>query len=221
MDVWGAGCVLFEMTSLCPLFPGADEVDQINRIHKIVGTPSRETLLKLRKHQSQKISFRFRDQKGVGIKDFIPHAPLECVHLINQTLTYDVEQRIRARQAFDHKYFDPIRVEDDCISTTSIRKTLSVGSSKSMGIRKTLSVGSSKSMGMGIKKSFSEDSRNEKPSHRSRGLKEGAAKASHAHVKRRIIVEGQIETRQIVKVSRIFHDALTIMCISNQLTQKK
>lgn len=213
MDVWGAGCVLFEMTSLCPLFPGADEVDQINRIHKIIGTPSRETLLKLRKHQSQKISFRFRDQKGVGIKDFIPHASLELVHLINQTLIYDVERRFRSRQAFEHKYFDPIRLDDDCISTTSIRKTLSVVSSKSMGIRKTLSVGSSKSSimsirrtpsvesynSMGVKKTVSEESRNEKTGRRNRGLKNEPSGASNGYVKRRIIVEGQVETRKIVK----------------------
>jgi len=35
MDLWGAGCVFFEITSLYPLFPGANEVDQINRIHKV------------------------------------------------------------------------------------------------------------------------------------------------------------------------------------------
>ncbi|KAJ1389385.1 kinase-like domain-containing protein, partial [Ochromonadaceae sp. CCMP2298] len=34
MDMWGAGCVMFEITSLYPLFPGSNEVDQISRIHK-------------------------------------------------------------------------------------------------------------------------------------------------------------------------------------------
>jgi len=27
MDMWGFGCVLFEVISLFPLFPGNDEVD--------------------------------------------------------------------------------------------------------------------------------------------------------------------------------------------------
>jgi len=27
MDLWGAGCVMFEVISLFPLFPGNDEVD--------------------------------------------------------------------------------------------------------------------------------------------------------------------------------------------------
>ena len=27
MDVWGVGCVMYEVLTLCPLFPGADELD--------------------------------------------------------------------------------------------------------------------------------------------------------------------------------------------------
>ena len=40
MDMWGVGCVMFEVLALFPLFPGSDEADQIARIHKIMGTPS-------------------------------------------------------------------------------------------------------------------------------------------------------------------------------------
>jgi hypothetical protein len=29
MDLWGAGCVMFEITALYPLFPGNNEVDQV------------------------------------------------------------------------------------------------------------------------------------------------------------------------------------------------
>ena len=27
MDIWGVGCVMYEVLSLCPLFPGKDELD--------------------------------------------------------------------------------------------------------------------------------------------------------------------------------------------------
>lgn len=40
MDIWGVGCVFFEMLSLFPLFPGNNELDQINKIHNIMGTPN-------------------------------------------------------------------------------------------------------------------------------------------------------------------------------------
>ena len=44
MDIWGVGCVFFEMLSLFPLFPGNNELDQIHRIHNILGTPGQELL---------------------------------------------------------------------------------------------------------------------------------------------------------------------------------
>ena len=40
MDIWGVGCVMFEVLCLQPLFPGKTEVDQVHRIHKVLGTPS-------------------------------------------------------------------------------------------------------------------------------------------------------------------------------------
>jgi renal tumor antigen len=33
MDIWGIGCVFFELLTFIPLFPGNNELDQINKIH--------------------------------------------------------------------------------------------------------------------------------------------------------------------------------------------
>ncbi len=49
MDIWGVGCVFFEIISLFPLFPGDNEVDQINQIHNILGTPSDSVLSQFKK----------------------------------------------------------------------------------------------------------------------------------------------------------------------------
>lgn len=43
MDIWGVGCVFFEILSLNPLFAGTNELDQIERIHEVLGTPNEET----------------------------------------------------------------------------------------------------------------------------------------------------------------------------------
>jgi len=44
MDIWSAGCVLFEIISKNPLFPGNNELDQIHKIHNILGTPDPQVL---------------------------------------------------------------------------------------------------------------------------------------------------------------------------------
>lgn len=38
MDLWSAGCVFYEIASLQPLFPGANELDRISKIHDVIGT---------------------------------------------------------------------------------------------------------------------------------------------------------------------------------------
>jgi len=86
MDLWGAGCVMFEITCLYPLFPGNNEVDQISRIHKILGTPPPDVLQKLMAKGSSHISFNFPPQKGAGIPNLVQHGTSEAVDLIVKLL---------------------------------------------------------------------------------------------------------------------------------------
>ena len=112
MDLWGAGCVMFEITSLYPLFPGSNEVDQISRIHKVLGTPSQEILQKFKSKGASHISFDFPNQKGLGIPQLIPHAPADGVELMVKLLKYDASERISAREAMRHPYFRDIREQE-------------------------------------------------------------------------------------------------------------
>ena len=47
MDIWGAGCVLYEIITRVPLFPGSNELDQLHKIHDVTGTPSPKLVKKL------------------------------------------------------------------------------------------------------------------------------------------------------------------------------
>lgn len=66
MDIWGFGCVLFELVTKKPLFPGKDEFDQINRIHNILGTPNEDILDYFRKHATH-MEINFPKVKPIGI----------------------------------------------------------------------------------------------------------------------------------------------------------
>lgn len=109
MDLWGAGCVFFEITSLYPLFPGTNELDQINRIHKVLGTPSAELLAKFKRNGAAHVNFDFPEQKGIGLAELIPHASSECVDLMKKMLEYDHQDRMSAREGLQHAYFRDIR----------------------------------------------------------------------------------------------------------------
>lgn len=109
MDMWGAGCVFFEITSLYPLFPGNNELDQINRIHKVLGTPSPELLTKFKRNGAAHVNFDFPQQTGIGITQLIPHATADCVELMIKMLEYDGADRMSAREGLQHGYFREIR----------------------------------------------------------------------------------------------------------------
>ncbi|CAD8177307.1 unnamed protein product [Paramecium pentaurelia] len=111
MDIWGAGCVLFEITALFPLFPGSNELDQVHRIHNILGTPNPKVLDRFRKHATH-MEINFPYKVGTGLDNLIPHAPKDLVDLIKQMLVYDPEERINAKQALRHPYFKEFRDQE-------------------------------------------------------------------------------------------------------------
>lgn len=93
MDMWGVGCVFFEIVTLYPLFPGNNEVDQIHKIHSIMGTPPPEILGKFQKHASSHINFDFPKKEGTGLAKLVPKSSPECLDLMERLLTYNPEDR--------------------------------------------------------------------------------------------------------------------------------
>lgn len=72
MDLWGAGCVFFEVLALFPLFPGNNELDQVHKIHDIIGTPEQKLLDDFQKHATH-MEFDFPTKKGTGIARLLKH----------------------------------------------------------------------------------------------------------------------------------------------------
>jgi len=104
MDVWGAGCVFYEILTLVPLFPGNNELDMIHRIHNILGTPNPRVLDRFKKHATH-LDFNFPEKMGTGIEKMLSHVSRECIDLLRLLLAYDPEERITAEQALKHEYF--------------------------------------------------------------------------------------------------------------------
>ena len=120
MDMWGVGCVFFEIMSLYPLFPGTNELDQIEKIHNISGTPAPEVLAKMKRHSNQQhIDFNFPQKEGSGVEKLVPHVSQECCDLLNKLLAYNPDTRISARQALKHPYFREFRDKEKWLAKHS------------------------------------------------------------------------------------------------------
>ncbi|XP_061700931.1 MAPK/MAK/MRK overlapping kinase-like [Syngnathoides biaculeatus] len=110
MDIWSAGCVFFEIMSLNPLFPGAHGLDQIAKIHDVLGTPDQSVLRKFK--QSRSVNFNFPAKKGSGISRLLPNCAAPAVSLLYQMLAYDADERITAATALRHTYFREMRLAE-------------------------------------------------------------------------------------------------------------
>ena len=41
VDIFALGCIMTELYTYVPLFPGTNEIDQLNKIVKVLGTPDK------------------------------------------------------------------------------------------------------------------------------------------------------------------------------------
>ncbi|XP_058254437.1 MAPK/MAK/MRK overlapping kinase-like isoform X1 [Hemibagrus wyckioides] len=110
MDMWSAGCVFFEIISLNPLFPGTNEVDQVSKIHDVLGTPDSTVLQKFK--QSRVMPFDFLPRKGCGLSKMLPHCSASSLSLLYQMLAYDPDERISPRAALQHTCFRELRLAE-------------------------------------------------------------------------------------------------------------
>lgn len=44
IDIWSVGCIFAELLAGQPLFPGKDEADQLDKISRVLGSPTEQTM---------------------------------------------------------------------------------------------------------------------------------------------------------------------------------
>ena len=110
MDMWGVGCVLFEMATLFPLFTGENEIDTMKKIQNILGPPSEEVINLYKKNSMDKESQKSLDIniKGKGFEKYLSHCKELFIDLLKKLIVYNPEERLSAKQALQHNYFQDI-----------------------------------------------------------------------------------------------------------------
>jgi glycogen synthase kinase 3 beta len=110
VDAWSAGCVFGEMLLSQPLFTGADGIDQLTEICKVLGSPSAKELRAMNPH--------YPDYE---MKPVLPKIPWDlmfprfakdaiALDLVDKFLRFDPTQRFSPLQGLLHRYFDiPLR----------------------------------------------------------------------------------------------------------------
>ncbi|MFH4976742.1 hypothetical protein AB6A40_003451 [Gnathostoma spinigerum] len=105
VDMWATGCIFGELLIHRPLLPGKTELDQINRIIELLGTPT-EKIWEGFNDLPALSKFELRSQPYNKLKSVFDHSSNACLCLLNAFFTYDPARRISAAKAIHSRYFD-------------------------------------------------------------------------------------------------------------------
>jgi len=113
VDIWSAGCILAELVLGRPLFTGKTEMDQLQLIFDMVGTPTSKSWPGVRELKllrtgdvtidgdSSRKRPKLRERYQTKMNNIAPGA----INLVEKLLELDPSKRLTASRALNHRYF--------------------------------------------------------------------------------------------------------------------
>lgn len=108
LDMWGVGCIFIEMFTGVAAFPGIkDAFDQLNKIWKVLGTPTEHTWEGVSKFPNFRPAEKFGRYKPQRFSSVFPKLKdvSHAENLVSDFLQLQPHLRISAKEAVHHKYF--------------------------------------------------------------------------------------------------------------------
>jgi serine/threonine protein kinase len=104
---------MFELLNGKPLFAGRDEFEQMDLIHKVIGTPDPAVLKRFMLNGNDQFDFEFPYSAGVNLEQLLPDCEVTTVDLLRCLLTYDPVMRISAADSLQHPALAPLYALDE------------------------------------------------------------------------------------------------------------
>lgn len=106
IDIWSAGCIMAEMYTGRPLFPGTTNEDQLQKIFRLMGTPSERTWPGISQYPEYKPNFHVYATQDLRL--VLPQIDSLGLDLLSRMLQLRPELRISAAEALRHPWFNDL-----------------------------------------------------------------------------------------------------------------
>ncbi|XP_069383672.1 cyclin-dependent kinase 16 [Paralichthys olivaceus] len=104
IDMWGVGCIFYEMATGRPLFPGSTVEEELHFIFKLLGTPTEQIWSGISSND-EFVTFKFPEYRAERLSDHTPRLSSEGVELLSKFLQFEGKKRISADDSMSHQYF--------------------------------------------------------------------------------------------------------------------
>ncbi|MED6209173.1 Mitogen-activated protein kinase 2 [Stylosanthes scabra] len=104
IDVWSVGCILGEIMTREPLFPGKDYVHQLWLITELIGSPDDASLGFLRSDNARRYVKQLPQFRKQKFSARFPNVMPEALDLLEKMLMFDPNKRITVDEALCHPY---------------------------------------------------------------------------------------------------------------------
>uniref|UniRef100_A0A182XPU4 non-specific serine/threonine protein kinase n=1 Tax=Anopheles quadriannulatus TaxID=34691 RepID=A0A182XPU4_ANOQN len=118
IDLWAVGCIMAELYTFRPLFPGSSEVDQLFKICSVLGTPDKSDWPDGHKLAAT-IQFRFPECPKIPLATLVTRASSSGIQLLEDLLLWEPEKRPTAQQSMRYPYFSSIKARNSANIATN------------------------------------------------------------------------------------------------------
>ncbi|KAH8738652.1 cyclin-dependent kinase 3 [Cryptosporidium ryanae] len=121
VDLWSVGCIMAEMVSGKPIFPGDSEIDTLFYIFRLLGTANENNWPGVTQLPCYKSVFpQWKVNRKLNLHSLFPSLDQYGIDLLSKLLQYCPKKRITALEALQHPWLN-ISMADESINNVNVQ----------------------------------------------------------------------------------------------------